>query len=336
MTNRKYRATLPAVLKTLIDSSEIDSHVFMSAGFGALGPELLQMFEDLRANTEKPICISWLSPPAGIAETLAERGVLAFDQHARAIRAMGHLVRYAADKRHRIRHRPKAATPFAWADVIDIAAARKVVCEDIAARILELAGLPVARGHLAKTTEEAVRAADDVGYPVAIKAISAAITHRAAAGLVKLNVENADAVARANRALRDRAAELGAALEGIWVQHMISGGLALPVTAFRDRQFGIMVGGGIGGGMTEIIDDIVFARAPIDADGAFDMLGRLRTIERLSALLADADRRRAADFLARFSSIVATAPWDRFTFEVNPLKLGTDEVAAVDALVVID
>jgi acyl-CoA synthetase (NDP forming) len=323
------------VLKTLIDSSEIDSYVFMSAGFGALAPELLQMFEDLRANTEKPICISWLSPPAGIAETLAERGVLVFDEHARAIRAMGHLVRYAADQRHRIRHRPEAATPFAWGDVIDIAAAGKVVSEDIAARILELGRLPVAQGRLAKTTEEAVRAADDVGYPVAMKAISAAITHRAAAGLVKLNVESADAVARADRALRDRAAELGAALDGIWVQHMITDGLELLVTAFRDPQFGIMVGSGIGGGMTEIIDDVVFARAPIDCDGAFDMLGRLRTIGRLPALLPDADRARAADFLARFSAIVATAPWDRFTFEINPVKLGS-EAAAVDALLVIN
>src|SRR5262249_56837854 len=87
MTNPKYRAMLPAVLKTLVDSSKVDSHVFMSAGFGALALELLQMFEDLRANTEKPICISWLSPPPGIAEALAERGVPFFDEQSRAVRA---------------------------------------------------------------------------------------------------------------------------------------------------------------------------------------------------------------------------------------------------------
>jgi acetyltransferase len=280
--------------------------------------------------------MSWLSPPAGITQVLSERGVLAFDEHARAIRAMGHLVRNAADRRHRIRHRPETTTSFAWGDVLDIAANGKVVSENIAARILELAGLPVARGCLAQTAEEAVRAADDVGYPVAVKAICAAITHRAAAGLVKLNVENADAVARADRAVRDRAAELGVTLDGTWVQRMFEGGLELLVTAFRDAQFGVMVGCGIGGGMTEIIDDIVFARAPIDADGAFDLLGRLRTTERLPALLADANRRRAAGFIARFSAIVATAPWDRFTFEVNPVKLGTNEMGAVDALLVMD
>ena len=334
MTNPQYRSALPAVLKTLVDAPDIDSYVFMSAGFGALAPKLVTMFEELRATTDKPICLSWLSPPRGVTASLAEHGVVVFDEHARAIRAAAHLVRYAVNRRHRIRHRPEMAKPFAWSDVIGVAAG--VVSENIAARILELAGLPIASGRLARTTEEAIKAADEVGYPVALKAISAEITHRAAAGLVRLNVEDADQVARTYRALRDRVAERGVALDGIWVQHMVSGALELLVTAFRDPQFGVMVGCGMGGGITEIIDDVVFARAPIGADGAFDLLGRLRTIERLPALLPDTDRRRASDFLARFSALVATAPWDSFTFEVNPVKIGSDEMAAVDALLVID
>jgi len=340
MTNPKYRATLPAVLKTLVDAPDIDAQVFMSAGFGALAGEVVTMFENLRANTDKPICISWLSPPQGIRQSLAERGVVMFDEHARAIRACGHLVRYAANRRHRIIHRPELATPFRWSDFIDTVATtiettEKVVSEDVAARILESAELPVAKSRLACTTAEAVRAAEEVGYPVAIKAISPAITHRAAAGLVRLNVENADAVALADRALRDRAAGLGVTLDGIWVQHMVSGGLELLVTALRDPQFGVIVGCGMGGGMTEIIDDVVFARAPIDPDGAFDLIGRLRTCQRLPGLLPDAGRKRAAEFLARFSALVASAPWEKFTFEVNPVKLGVDEMAAVDALLVI-
>ena len=66
---------------------------------------------------------------------------------------------------------------------------------------------------------------------------------------------------------------------------MVAGNLELLVTAIRDPQFGVMVGCGMGGAMTEIIDDVVFARAPIDTDGAFDLIGCLRTIARLPALL---------------------------------------------------
>jgi acetyltransferase len=197
------------------------------------------------------------------------------------------------------------------------------------------AGLPVAQGRLARTTEEAVRAANEVGYPVVLKGISPAITHRAAAGLVRLALEDDAGVEKADRAFRALAAELGVTLDGTFVQHMVAGNVELLVTAIRDPQFGVMVGCGMGGAMTEIIDDVAFARAPIDAEGAFDLIGRLRTVARLPALLSDEQRSRAAEFLARFSGLVAGAPWQDFTFEINPVKLGS-ELAAVDALLVID
>ena len=96
-----------------------------------------------------------------------------------------------------------------------------------------------------------------------------------------------------------------------------------------------MVGCGMGGGVTELIDDVVFARAPVDADGAVDLLGRLRTVRRLPDLLSPGQRELAAGFVARFSAAVATAPWPSFTFEINPLKVGPTDLAAVDALLVI-
>jgi hypothetical protein len=171
--------------------------------------------------------------------------------------------------------------------------------------------------------------------PVAVKGISATITHRAAAGLVVLDVESPEAVSRSDRAVRARAAALGATLDGTWVQHMVPGGVELLVTGFRDAEFGVMVGCGMGGVTTELIDDVVFARAPIDAEGAFDLLGRLRTLRRLPDVLSPRQRELAADFTARFSAVVATAPWPRFTFEVNPLEVGAERLAAVDGLLVI-
>jgi acetate---CoA ligase (ADP-forming) len=75
---------------------------------------------------------------------------------------------------------------------------------------------------------------------------------------------------------------------------------------------------------------------PGDAEGAFDLLGRLRTVGRLPHLLTSRQRDLAADFTARFSAVVATAPWPSFTFEVNPLKVGAEHLAAVDGLLVID
>jgi hypothetical protein len=169
-----------------------------------------------------------------------------------------------------------------------------------------------------------------------MKGISPVITHRAAAGLVALNLATEDAVAQAFTAFQGRARDLGAVLDGAWVQHMFPGSAELLVTAFRDREFGVVVGCGMGGGATEIIDDVVFSRAPIDRAGAGDLLLRLRTLRRLPGLIAEDQRDRAADFIAGFSALAASAPWPRFTLEVNPLKVGTNAVAAVDGLLIIE
>ena len=169
-----------------------------------------------------------------------------------------------------------------------------------------------------------------------MKAISPAIMHRAAAGLVALDVATREAAAETFRAFQDRAAQLDVAFDGVWVQHMFQGTLELLVTAFRDKEFGVIVGCGMGGGMTEIIDDVVFSRSPLDRDGAYDLLQRLRTLRRLPSLLTDAQAGLAAEFIAGFSALAATVPWPGFTLEVNPLKLGRDTVAAVDGLLIVE
>ena len=336
MTTPEHRAKLPQAMRVLADAPGLDNWLFLAAGFGSLAPELVEIYDQTRMASAKPLCLTWQAPPAGITEDLAARGIYTFSEHARAVRAIGHIVRYARDLDHAIRRMPPPDR-FAWSDFIPpTTGSGVVVSEHVAARILEAAGLPVARGRIAATTDESVRAAQEVGFPVAIKAISSAITHRAAMGLVALNVGTTDAVASTDRSLRARAAELGAPLDGIWVQHMFAGDRELLVTALRDQEFGVMVGCGIGGGMTEVIDDVVFARAPVDAAGARDLLKALKTIRRLPDFLSDRQRELAADFVARFSSLAATAPWQQFTFEVNPLKLGADAAAAVDGLLLLE
>jgi acyl-CoA synthetase (NDP forming) len=333
VTNPKNRANLPAVLRTLIDDPGIDAMLFFGAGFSELAPNVAAMFNDLRHSSPKPVYLSWLSTPPGIREGLAEQGVIAFNEHARAVRAAGNIARYVENLSHRIVHRPELRRDFPWQDFVG--PGMQVVSENVVAQILEAAGLAVAPGRLASTREDAVRVAREVGLPVAIKAISSGITHRAAWGLVALNIDTPEAVARTDRAFRARAAELGVALDGLWVQHMVAAGRELLVTALRDREFGVMVGCGMGGGETEIIDDAVFTRAPIDADAAADLLGRLRTLRRLPKLIAADRLAQAADFIARFSALVAGAPWESFTLEINPLKLGAEGAMAVDGLLLL-
>ncbi|HSV83955.1 MAG TPA: acetate--CoA ligase family protein, partial [Ramlibacter sp.] len=306
------------------------------AGFGALAQQLVEMFDQLRHASDKPILLTWQSMPEGTAEQLAARGIHVFTEPARAVRVLGHLVRHAHDLRQRVHRAAGPAPAFDWDAFVPAGTTDQVVSEHVVSRILEAAQLPVARGRVAQSADEAVRAAQEVGFPVAIKGLSPAITHRAAAGLVALNVASDADVARTQHLFTERAAARGVELEGIWVQHMFSGDRELLVTAFRDREFGVMVGIGLGGGLTEIIDDVVFARAPLDADAALALLSRLRTLRRLPELLTHGQQQLAAAFLTRFSALAASAPWPGFTLEVNPVKLADDGLAAVDGLLLID
>ena len=333
MTTPKYRANMPAAFRTLSDAPGIDSWIFLSSGFGSLAPQLVEMFDELRQHTSKTICLTWQAMPEGTRENLAGRGIYTFTEQARAVRTLGYITRHAEDLRHAIRRSEAVPPPFAWDKFVRTG--ESVISEHTVAGILQAASLLVARGQLAPTTADAARIATEIGFPVVLKGISPAITHRAAVGLVALNLDSAEAVARTDTVFRERAAKLGVTLEGTWVQHMFAGSQELLVTAFRDREFGVMVGCGMGGGLTEVIDDVAFARAPLEAQGAFDLLSQLRTLRRLPHLVNESQQRQAADFIAGFSALVATAPWEQFTFEVNPLKLGADSVAAVDGLLII-
>jgi acetyltransferase len=334
MTTPAHRANLPAALDVLAHAPDAHAWLFLAAGFGPLAPALVDMIDQVRHATDKPLLLTWQAMPQGTAQALAARGIYAFREHARAARTAGHIARYARDLRHRIRRCDDAPPAFDWARHVPRDA--HVVSEPTVAGILAAAELPVAPGRLAADANAAIAAAEAVGYPVAMKGISSTVTHRAAAGLLALNLHAPGDVRAADATLRARAAGHGAALDGIWVQRMAGGDAELIVTAFRDAEFGVMIGVGVGGAMTEIVDDMVLARAPLDRDGALDLLGRLRTLQRRPQWLSESQRGLAADFAARFSALAASAPWPRFTLEVNPLKLGAHDAAAVDGLLIID
>ena len=202
--------------------------------------------------------------------------------------------------------------------------------------ILAAAGLPVAAARLATSVDQAVDAAGAVGFPVAMKGISAAVAHRAAAGLLALNLTNEKQVREAYDHLTARAASAGVTLDGIYVQHMEPGRLELLVSAFRDPVFGVMVVCGAGGNLAEILEDVTLERAPFDVARATEVLRRLRIVLGASHMDPTAEIEAAADFVARFSQLAVSAPWRSFVLEVNPIKWHADRAVAVDGLLVIE
>jgi acetyltransferase len=334
MTNPKLRPLMPTVLATLAANEDTDLMLCLGGGFAELAPQLAGNYREAITAADKPLLISWLSPPPGIVESFNAEGVMVFTEHSRTIRTAAQIIRYGADMRHAIRRSEAPYPTFPWAEFVR--PGDRVVSENTVAGILERAGLAVAKGRIALSVAEAAAIASEIGLPVVMKGISSKVTHRAAAGLVALDLGTPEAVATAHERLQARARELDVTLDGVWVQHMFQGNRELLVTAFRDPDFGVIVGCGVGGAMTEIVDDVIFSRAPMDESAAADLLRRLRTVKRFPNYLSEAQLAMSGSFLSSFSRLVASAPWPEFTLEVNPLKLSETAAAAVDGLLLIE
>jgi hypothetical protein len=169
-----------------------------------------------------------------------------------------------------------------------------------------------------------------------MKGITPKITHRAAAGLVAIDLRTPSEVTATFDAFAARAEKRGVTLDGVYVQKLVRGGAELFVSAFRDPVFGPMISCGSGGGLTERLNDVVTARAPVDAAVAGAMIARTR----LSGFARDADgaldATAPAAFIAGLSQLAAAAPWRRFTFEVNPVKWTRSGAFAVDGLAIVE
>lgn len=320
-------AQLPRALDLISEEPQIHSLLFIVGSLAAKADEISDIIRALSERSAKPVAVCWPSPPRGVPACLAEHGVYSFVEAARAIAAISRLTARGAAAQRPARAGRTGLTAFDWSAFA--ANSDAVVPEPQCHRILKAAGLPVAAGELANDEADAVRIAESIGLPVVLKGISPRVTHRAKAGLIAVDLRSADDVRSAFGRLSARAAELAVRIDGIYVQKMHKGDAELLVSAFRDASFGTMVTCGSGGMLTELIGDVVTERAPVSEALAIDMLERLRIRRELPT-------DRAAAFIARFSELAATAPWDKFVLEINPVLCSREAAIAVDGLLIIE
>lgn len=333
-TRPEWLAEFPAVLDEIAADPEVNA-VLLECGPMAQGAAVIAgAIADFAARSPKSVCLSWALAPTEVLNLLRSRGMHVFQEDARAVRTLAKLATYR-----------EAALPpdgkiapargFDWNHFVPMASAGQVVSEDACHRLLVAAGLPVATGVLARSAAEAVDAARRVGLPVALKGISPAVTHRAAAGLVALDVGAEVDVTDAYVQLSSHAGIAGIDLDGVYVQHM-ERGFELLVSAFRDPTFGVVVSCAVGGVLTEALDDATLELAPVTPGRALEVVRRLRTVQGLAKHTPGLDLGPVAAFVATFSRLAVTAPWHRFVLELNPVKWDASRAVAVDGLLIVE
>ena len=203
-------------------------------------------------------------------------------------------------------------------------------------QLLADAGIPIPEQRLASSADEAVSAAEELGYPVALKLCGRGIAHKTERDLVRLDVGSAEEVRdQAGQLLAQRLPEEGDA--GVLIQAMVPGRRELIAGLMRDAQFGPCVMFGLGGVFAELVKDVVFAVAPLEKHDAEDMIHALRHREILDAFRGEpeADLAKLAHILETLGRIGEARP-DVLSIDVNPLILSGSEPVVVDALVELE
>ncbi len=218
------------------------------------------------------------------------------------------------------------------------AAGRTRLAETEALDLLDAYGIPAARAPLARSADEAVRLAEEAGFPVVLKVVAQAIVHKTEVGGVRTDLRDAEAVRAAWSAIEEgaRRAHPDAVLDGMLVQRHVRGGRELLLGLSRDPSFGALLGFGLGGVLVEVLGDVVFRIAPLTRLDARDMLQGIRGARMLEGIRGapPVDRTALEDILLRLSQLAVDFP-EIAELDANPVLAFEDGAVAVDCRVLL-
>lgn len=321
-----YRERFPEVLRLLEDTKEIDGLLLQGGAMSVGADDAARAMSEFHRTSAKQLAIYWPAAPEPAREIFRAHGVRVFDNQPQAVSTLATVIRARQAASLDL---PSAVIAVPPVSVPDIEPG-EVLGEHVVHDILRAAGVPTLPGALARSAAEAVAIAGSLDGPVAMKVVSPTITHRAAAGLVRLKVTDVAAT------FDELVAAAGAApVDGVYVQRMAeSGGQEFLASAFHDESFGPVVSVGAGGVLTELLDDVVFAPAPV-AD-ARALVGRLRIASYLERKGQAGCLDPLANFVERLSVLAAGLPWTGYVLEVNPVLATETDAVALDGLVVTE
>ena len=215
---------------------------------------------------------------------------------------------------------------------------RELLSEPEAKRVLLAYGIPVVKTVVASDAEAAVRIAEEIGFPVALKILSPQITHKSEVGGVALDLSSASEVRDAAGAMAKRLGERApnAELVGFSVQQMVRRPRAVEtiVGATVDAVFGPVILFGQGGVAVEVIGDRAVGLPPLNLALAKELVSRTRIARLLDGYRDRPATNRQALYLTltQVSQLVADLP-EVIELDINPLLVDEQGVVALDARV---
>jgi acetyltransferase len=207
-------------------------------------------------------------------------------------------------------------------------------------KLLKAYGIPVSREAIAHTSSEAVKIANQIGFPVVAKVVSADILHKSDVGGVVLNIGNAAGVRKAFDQISARISKLKGRpkIDGILIAQQVKADLELVVGAALDAEMGPVVLFGTGGVEIELMKDVALAGAPLDAPEAKKLIGRTKAGVKLRGYRGKPALHEASvvKALVGLSNLMADAGNRIASVDVNPFLVNGRTGVAVDGLIVLN
>jgi acetyl coenzyme A synthetase (ADP forming)-like protein len=195
--------------------------------------------------------------------------------------------------------------------------------------LLLAAGIPTLPVRLARTADEAVLAANALGFPVVLKASGDTILHKSDSGGVKLSLDCEEDV---RHAFVELSVSFGERLASVIVQPLATGGAEMMVGGLNDASFGPVVMAGSGGVLVELMADTAFAMCPVSDAGANALLEQVRGVARLRGFRGSPvlDEKAFRGLIVRVSQLLAACP-EIHEMDLNPVMVMASGVVALDA-----
>ncbi|HLP87151.1 MAG TPA: bifunctional acetate--CoA ligase family protein/GNAT family N-acetyltransferase [Nostocaceae cyanobacterium] len=305
----------------------------------------------------KPILASWMGGEdvATGESILNNQGIPTYPYPDTAARVFSYMWRYSYNLKGiyetpvlpRLGCNPNIPNCSIVAKIIDTAkaAGRTILTEAESKQILAAYGIPIVSTCVAKTVEEAVTYAENIGYPVVLKLYSHTITHKTDVGGVQLNLQDEAAVRKAYQNIELSVnKKVGAEhFLGVTVQPMVkTSGYELIIGSSLDPQFGPVLLFGAGGQLVEVFQDRAIALPPLNSTLARRLMEQTKIYKALKGVRGQQSIDLAAleQLLVIFSQLVVEQRWIK-EIEINPLlaipptNLNPGGLIALDARVVL-
>ncbi|OZI54417.1 acetate--CoA ligase family protein [Bordetella genomosp. 4] len=298
-------------------------------------PDMLESLGKLRRDYPDKLIVLVGPHSEKMRAEIEARHLVIFADPGRAMAALGGLVALVERRRHLVRHQETTdRTPIVAAPAVGTQ-----LDEAQAKHILAQYGLPMLRETLCTTAEQAVQAANTIGFPVVAKIVSPDILHKTEMGGVLLDLPDEQAVRDAYATLQQRAASVpgNPHISGVLISPMSKGGTETILGVHVDPWFGPMVMFGLGGVSVELFKDVAFASAPLTPARALALIQSVQAFKLLNGWRGKPalDVSKLVDALVALSHLAHDWRAVLSGVDINPFIARQDGAVCLDALITL-